>query len=156
MNQALTSDIKSILQANIRSKLDQKRMSICELERRAGLKQSTVQNILLGRSKNPGVETIYVLAKELGCSIEELLSSKDEIEQRSQRLAANLPWKGKIFIKAAQFVDHFIRSHSENVSLEKALMCINEIYAYSLREKTDDNIDEKFAEWITERNLMRN
>jgi len=145
--------MSTILQANIREKLSQKGITVKQLEIRAGIKPSAVQNILIGRSKNPGIETIYALSKELGCTIEELLSSP------SNRLhdTTNLPWNETILIKCIQSVSNFIEKNNINPpNLESVWTCIKEIYAYSLKENANNTIDEKFAEWITERNLMRN
>lgn len=45
------------LQETIQEKLEENKISVKELERQAGLKVSAVQNILSGRSNNPGIET---------------------------------------------------------------------------------------------------
>ncbi len=146
------------LKTNIKDRLNQKDMTIRELENRAGLRQSVLQNILLGRSKNPGVETVYALAKELGCTVEELLlpPNQNTFQHRTESEMAKLHWNESIFTQSVVFVGNFIKKNAIETSLEKAWSCIKEIYVYSLREATANTIDQKFAEWVSERNLLRN
>ena len=61
------------LQRNIKKQLEQQNISVAELERRAGLRHA-VMNIMHGRSKNPSIRVAQAIAKELGCSMEDLLS----------------------------------------------------------------------------------
>ncbi len=57
----------SSLAENIQMKLNEKKISITEFERSAGLKRSAVANILTGKSKNPTIEVVISIAKRLGC-----------------------------------------------------------------------------------------
>ena len=150
--------VNQALKANIKNRLDQKEMTIRELESRAGLRQSVLQNILLGRSKNPGVETVYALAKELGCTVEELLLPPDpnNFQHKAESEMIKLHWNESLFAQSVAFVGDFIKKNAIETNLEKAWSCIKEIYAYALKETTTNKIDQKFAEWITERNLLRN
>lgn len=68
--------MSQILQENIKRKLKKQKLSIAELERRTGLRHSVI-NIMHGRSKNPSAKTTLAIAKELGCSIEELLTEQN-------------------------------------------------------------------------------
>ena len=48
------------------------------LARASGVRFSTVQNIMRGRTSNPTIETIYPIAQALGVSIEALISVEVE------------------------------------------------------------------------------
>jgi len=143
--------MQQILQLNIKERLKRKGITVAEVERRAGLNKTTIQNILLGRSKNPGIEIISALAKELECSIDELISPANELKKTK---VMKLDWQESVFISAIQYVGHFLKKHAISSSLENVIKCATEIYAYSLKSKLQNNIDEQFAEWITERNFM--
>lgn len=139
------------LQLNIKERIKRKGITVAEVERRAGLNKTTIQNIVLGRSKNPGIEIISALAKELECSIDELISPESEPQKTK---VMKLDWQEPIFTAAIQYVSNFLKKHSISSPLERVIKCATEIYAYSLKSKLQNNIDEQFAEWITERNFM--
>lgn len=139
------------LQVNIKEKLKKKGITVSEVERRAGLNKTTVQNILLGRSRSPGIDIISALAKELECTVDELISPESEVKPSK---AMKLDWYDTTFIRATQYVSAFLKKRSINCSLEAVINCATEIYAYSLKANLKDNIDEQFAEWITERHFL--
>ncbi|MCA9749951.1 MAG: helix-turn-helix transcriptional regulator, partial [Romboutsia sp.] len=61
------------LQRNIKYYLKQQGLTVAELERRAGTKHAVV-NIVHGRTINPSAQVTQAIAKQLGCSMEDLLS----------------------------------------------------------------------------------
>jgi transcriptional regulator with XRE-family HTH domain len=67
-----------LLKDKISYHLENKKISVAEFERSAGLKQSAVRNILYGKSKSPTIDTIQVIAREMKISVDELLSSKND------------------------------------------------------------------------------
>lgn len=139
------------LQVNNREKLKKKGIIVSEVERRAGLNKTTVQSILLRRSRSPGIDIISVLAKEVECAVDELISPESEVKPPK---AAKLDWYDTALIRAIQYVSAFLKERSINCSLEAVINCATEIYAYSLRANLKDNIDEQFAEWIAERHFL--
>ena len=50
-----------------------KNLTFYELQKKAGLKPHAVQNILRGKSQKPSAELLQAIARELGCTIEDLL-----------------------------------------------------------------------------------
>ena len=58
---------------NLKKQIESKKISVLGLERSAGLRPGSLQNILHGRSKKPNINTIQSVAKALQCSVEELL-----------------------------------------------------------------------------------
>jgi transcriptional regulator with XRE-family HTH domain len=161
------------LQANIKKRLSVRSLSVSELERRAGLKQSTVQNILHGRSKNPSIETIKCIAQELNCSIEELIgeivfSGASDNASSSPGLKAASPsttglaegrfgaeeessWNADLFIKAIITVQTILDKKNIKLPKKQILASVEEVYKYSIGISED--IDRRFAEWIIEKIL---
>ena len=130
-------------------------MSVSELEKRAGLKPSSIQSILLGRSKNPGIERVISLAKQFDCTVEELISPELDVSFstiKQNQLLVVLPWNNKLFIETTNFVVEFLLQKSILPDLNKVLECIKEIYIYSFKEN-DAMVDQKFAEWIAKRSF---
>jgi transcriptional regulator with XRE-family HTH domain len=147
------------LQKNIKHYLSEKDMSVSELERNSGLKQSTVQNILHGRSKNPSIETIQLLAKEFDCSIEELIGDQEysyNKNHRTQKLVhpeENCPWNASLFIEAVSIIDKLLKAKNITLPKSRILALVEELYRYSIG--TSDKADERFAHWIVEKASSR-
>lgn len=163
------------LQANIKKRLSVRSLSVSELERRAGLKQSTVQNILHGRSKNPSIETIKCIAQELNCSIEELIgeiafsdssnanhSNSNASLKTASPFANGLPerhinveeecsWNADLFIKAITTVQAILDKKNIILPKKQILASVDEVYKYSIG--VSEEIDRRFAEWIIEKIL---
>jgi len=139
-----------VLQKNLRDILSKNNLSVSELERRAGLKQRAIQNILMGRSTNPGIDIISQLAKNLGCSIEELISEQTLDIKKSEKKPEppnHFPWNPILFNNTFEFVNQFITEKKITPPINKVLDCIREIYSYCF--DNDKNVlDKKFAEWI--------
>lgn len=152
------------LQKNIKNKLEQKNISIAELERRAGLRHAVI-NILHGRSKNPSIHTAQAIAKELNCSIEDLLSEKkDPPIQSDNNLIAKTPeeinnqapaqWDPLLAKKALDTVNNYLVGNSAIPDSTEIFLCVNEIYKYSLNNG-NKNIDPIFVSWVTNRFFVR-
>ncbi|WP_431856629.1 LexA family transcriptional regulator [Azospirillum sp.] len=75
----MTSDIaqQTDLAREIQRRMKALKLTIAELERRAGVPAGRVKNILLGKSKNPRTDTIRKIAKALGCAASDL-TGEDE------------------------------------------------------------------------------
>ncbi|SRR5260221_1965889 len=61
------------LKENIQRLLEKHKLSMKGLERKAGLKEKAVQNILAGYSKQPQIGTLRSIAETLGCTVSQLL-----------------------------------------------------------------------------------
>ncbi len=143
------------LKDNIKQQLSTRNMSASELERRAGLKQSTLQNILYGRSKNPSIETIRSIAKELNCSIEELIGVGNHLnslypEPKTETVEECL-WNATLFIKAIEGVQIIIEKKNINLSKKQVLACVDEVYKYSIG--VSEEIDQRFADWVINKTM---
>ena len=146
------------LRINIKNKVQQNKTSVSELERRAGLKPSTLQNIVLGRSKNPSLDTIMSLARELGCTIDELISPTmdHKFKTTTTEPLIKVIWNETLFKSIINYISEFLTQHSfSSIAINEVLECIKEIYNYSLKAKVQ-TMDTKFAEWLIERKFLGN
>ena len=160
------------LQNSILRKLALKGIGVRDLERRAGLKYSVVQNILHGRSKNPTIKVIQKISKELGCSIEELLdgnecetselfaeknhkknSMPDPVLNATKDQNSEIPWNADLWLDATLVLKTIIEQKMLSISKEEAQLCIDEIYKYS--NGISAKADPRFAEWIIDRFLAQ-
>ncbi len=151
------------LQSNIKDKLAAKNISVSELERRAGLKQSAIHNILHGRSKNPSIDTIRGIAQELNCSIEELIGEESisNLQQISKshdldllgsdpvEVQEDTHWNAELFISAIQVINSIIERNNLKLPRKQILASVDEVYKYSIGISED--IDKRFAEWIIQK-----
>lgn len=146
---------------NIKKILSKNKISVRDLERRAGLKSSTIQNILIGRSKNPTIKVLQSIAKELNTSIDNLINDSKVVEilpesiENSKSKLIKAIWNGKLFIDCSILVNRICTQKQINPTNDRALLCIIEIYNYSANSSNNDP-DPKFAEWIIERFLIDN
>lgn len=143
------------LQKNIKHYLSENNISVSELERDSGLKQSTIQNILHGRSKNPSIETIQLLARKLNCSIEELIGddgyhyNKEQKTQKFPQDQENCPWNAKLFIESVSIIDKLLQAKNILLPKSRILALVEELYRYSIG--FSNKVDERFAIWIVEK-----
>jgi len=149
--------MNSQLKSNIKKQLSALNLSVSELERRAGLKQSALYNILSDRSKNPSVEIVNAIAKELNCTIEELLGEEvhSHITERTseEETADDYPWNAKLYIKAIQTIQTILEQKNIHLSKKQVLACVDEVYKYS--SGISEDIDRRFAEWIIDKLLRQ-
>jgi transcriptional regulator with XRE-family HTH domain len=62
-----------IITARILELCDERKITINKLATRAGLKQSTVENIIKGHTKSPGLRTLHRIAQGFDMTLAELL-----------------------------------------------------------------------------------
>ena len=100
-----------IIKNNLRKLLSNAKISVRDFERRAGLKSSTIQNILRGRSKNPTIKVLQLIAQELNCSVDSLIKDPKVSEifpsykQNNKIKLIQATWDGKLFINTSIMVN---------------------------------------------------
>lgn len=57
---------------NLQAKRESRKLTQCELARRSGVKQSVINHIEHGKTKNPRIDTARALAKALRCKLDDL------------------------------------------------------------------------------------
>lgn len=132
------------LASKLKHKIRERQLSISNLEKLAGLKPSAVQNILQGKSRNPTTLTLQAICQALDCPIEELVGSKSSHMQNKN------PWHGTVYLEAVKIVNDIFKDKNLDITKEKALAYIEEIYNYAI---TDNNhcVERRFAEWLVAR-----
>lgn len=135
----------------ISTRMRAKNLTFYELEKKAGLRPHAVQNILRGKSKKPSAELLQIIARELGCTIEDLLQDQEAgygegIPSAKKELLSH-PYKHPdLFLETVKFVNSALEETENNLTLEQFVSCIEEIYLHSL-QKDPRKVDQKFAEW---------
>src|SRR5437588_625784 len=71
--------MSSYLQQQLQTRMQNMRLSICGLEKKAGLKKNIVRNVLLGKSRNPRTESLQAIADVFKCTIEDLVGHTAKI-----------------------------------------------------------------------------
>ena len=138
-----------LLQKRLKEKMIAKGLSAYNLEQQAGLRSSAVQNILSGRSKNPGIDTLTAIAKILECSIDELI--KEEVSFNGPPPSFH-PWDGRLYNLSLELILKLCKSKGTPISKEIALKYAEEVYAYSINANRKIP-DKSFAKWIVEKAL---
>lgn len=142
-------DMIENLQKNIRKFLEHSNASVHAFEKRAGISPSSVQNILLGRSRRPGVELVHAIAQGFGCSIEDLIGEGEESSHFSQSRLESYPRTIdlSLFPYIVEIVSEVIRE--KKIEAEKSFFfsIIEEVYVYALKSGAD-KIDKPFVEWF--------
>lgn len=123
-------------------------VSISELERRAGLKPSTIRNIIHGRSKNPAMDTVSQIAKTFGCSVESLLGSEPTEEKNNLKKIKVDNYK--LFEDILIFINKLFKQDNTTIEYEKFCNIVSEVYKYSI-EHNGESLNHGFAEWLYNR-----
>jgi transcriptional regulator with XRE-family HTH domain len=76
------------LVANLKHYLDERRVSMNELSRRAGLSQTGVYDIINSRARSPRLETLEKLAEALDITVADLLMEHRRADAENEMLAA--------------------------------------------------------------------
>ena len=143
-------------------------ISVNELERRAGVKPYSIRNILHGKSSKPSAEIVFAIAKEIGCSVEELLSS-NFIEGKKQnnpstlecdnlsveeilRIYRHCTFDKELYASIEDIVNQYINTNSLIISFWKYIAGVSEIYQYCYENNTK-LLDSRYANWWLKRNF---
>lgn len=131
------------MQTNIKKHLSAQNMTAAELERRTGIPHAVV-NILHGRSKNPSLKTVQAIAKELNCSVEDLLAEDIQHAQENKQRAntCNILLYEQVFTAVIKCV----RELHLQPSPELMANWLTDIYLYSLGSP-EQKVDLRFVQW---------
>lgn len=149
--------IMSAIREVIRTKMKEKGLAAHALEKRAGLKQSTLQNILYDKSRNPGVYIIQAIAKALDCSVSELLEEEGFSPLASNEKKDDLldheryPWKPLLYYHCMETMGKTLSKKSfDHLTPEETHGLIKELYLYTSKTQSPKP-DPHFAEWLIEK-----
>jgi transcriptional regulator with XRE-family HTH domain len=137
--------------SNIRERLDEKNIAVQAFERKAGLNLNAVQNILSGRSQNPGISTLISIANAFDCTVDELLGGKNGKENKEEQEAKKIMFSNRMLLTEifGYLKDNLVSEDAERSSLD-VYEAIQEIYLFS-EKNNKGSMDERFAKWWLER-----
>jgi len=136
------------MQTNIKKQLAEKNMTAAELERRTGIPHAVI-NILHGRSKNPSIRTAQAIAKELGCSVEELLS---EVSPKGTIENKKYDWDPELYKQSFDAIYNYITNLNLKPKATLVAECITEVYMYTV-DSPEKIVDLRFVKWLIDKNL---
>ncbi len=116
------------------------------LAKYAAVPESSIKNIIYGKSVRPRLELIESLAKHLNCTASDLLSDDDPRIKHKKGEESEV-WNGNLYIEALQAVMDIAHNKKIQLTSNQANIYAERIYQYAMvnNEKT---IDMKFANFI--------
>ena len=138
---------------NIQRKMKEMHLTAYAIEKKAGIKKSTIHKILLKRVKNHSIGTVHSISKALECSVSELIDehtvSSLFVEDTTGYI---LNWR--LYIETLTKVGILLEKTNVETDKRKIYELIEEVYQYSLRTKKK-SMDTDFAEWALHKLFAR-
>ena len=128
---------------NLERLLKQRDWSVAQLERKAGIKEHSIQNIFRGSSKNPSIELVYGVAKALDVSVEDLITNKESF------LISNYDSYAEICRLVLQEIKNIT---SKPTPQKKIFNIIEEVFLYTTN-MNQNQVDSSFIKWIVMKNF---
>lgn len=149
--------MSTYLQKQIQNRLDEKKLTVNALERKAGLKRSAARNILQGFSKKPSAEILKAIANVLGCSVDDLIGSDNQgsiphVTGLSTSGKSSYPWNEKLYIESIKSIAKILNEKELNLNFEQVIALANETYRYSMGKKSEQ-VDKDFMNWLISRSF---
>lgn len=134
---------------SIKRKLLEQNLTVSALEKKAGIRPSSLQNIIQGRSKNPNLDTLKTVAKALQCSVSDLLE-EDRISADIELFLGKNAWNQDRYFDIISSVISVCRKSKRTLPKKVFLLAVEEIYDYALRY-SKNNVDQDLIDWILQR-----
>ncbi|NRA73689.1 MAG: helix-turn-helix transcriptional regulator [Rickettsiales bacterium] len=123
-------------------------VSYRKLERKAGLAQNFISNILQEQTRSPNIDAVAKLAKALDKSLDELyygvssenISNDIEIDNES------------LFIETLEFIADELKNHTNIPNISNIFKVIWDIYFYS---REQEKLDTKYATHCIKNKLLQ-
>lgn len=152
----MTKSTVGKISQTIKDKISEAGISVHAFEKKAGLKQSAVQNILYGKSKKPSLHIMQAIAQALDCTVLELMKDENETipasKEHQSSLATESTWNADLYVEVLRTINILAKKKRLFLSKDKMLDCAEEIYEYSLKNKKNKP-DKHFADWLIEKNF---
>ena len=147
--------MENYLGTKIKQILDKKKLSVFRLERMSNVQRGNISAIIMGRSKNPSIDTIRKICIALECRWSDLLGEDWILEKSPSLLSSmgdysNIEWDNKLFEQSTEIIEKHLNKHNLSFSLNITVGLIIDLYLYSFT-KNNKQIDEKVAEWLVEK-----
>jgi transcriptional regulator with XRE-family HTH domain len=134
---------------SIKRKLLEQNLTVSALEKKAGIRPSSLQNIIQGRSKNPNLDTLKTVAKALECSVSDLLE-EDRISADIELFLGKNAWNQDRYFDIISSVISVCRKSKRILPKKVFLLAVEEIYDYALRY-SKNNVDQDLIDWVLQR-----
>lgn len=139
------------LAKQILARMQAKNLSGIALEREAGLKPHSVQNILRGKSKKPSAEILQAVSNVLGCTVKDLLENQEAFQEvelfEPKKEILKTQYKcSDLLMETVKIVNDILKQKEHDLTIEQVLSCVEKIYLHSLK-KAPPHVDQDFAEW---------
>lgn len=144
------------LRNNLNRKLSEQNLSVGALERHAGLKKGSVQNILGGRSLKPNIELVSAIAEEFGCTVDSLIADKEKDDgvfgcQGAPESETNSVWHLDALQEIVPIVLQCLdKGATETITRTELLTLLTEIYNYTMQTEMKV-VDKTFISWLVEK-----
>ncbi|MGL5784905.1 MAG: helix-turn-helix domain-containing protein, partial [Alphaproteobacteria bacterium] len=122
------------------------------LEKKAGIRPSSLQNILQGRSKNPSIEILQLAASALNCTVSELLGEQNQYPELSQ-LQNKSSWDQQTYLYVIEQAAKVCRIHEIPLSKLEFLKGVEQIYTYS-QSYQKNKLDADLIDWMLRRSAQ--
>lgn len=139
----------SDLRMQLKKKLLEHNMKASTLEKKAGIRPSSLQNILQGRSKNPSIEILKLAASALNCTVSELLGEQNQYSELSQ-LQNESSWDQQTYLYVIEQTAKVCRAHKIPLSKLEFLKAVEQIYTYS-QNYQKNKLDADLIDWMLKR-----
>lgn len=142
-----------MLKENLAKKLAAQNCKITRnaLASKAGISQASFSNIMTGEIKNPGVYTVAKIAKELNCSIDELIgrNTQESKSKNTSKSIEQINFQSDLALGSAMAVLDLLNKAKQDVSFKEFLHIVATVYKYSIGKKANI-VDEYFANWFVQ------
>jgi transcriptional regulator with XRE-family HTH domain len=115
-------------------------MTLAGLEDKIGVPKGAVTSIINGRSTNPSIKLIRLIAKGLNCSIESFLHKSIEGDKSD-----TLDYE--VLSKCFDAIEGYISKNEMKCNLNTFSYILRESYKYTISNNTN-NFDNRFIEWL--------
>jgi len=140
------------LAKQISARLKAKNLTVSALEKKAGLKNYTVRNIMRGKSRNPNFEMMQAICNVLGCSIQDLIEKDQHFievdEEGVEHLAEEISFDNQaLLLNCVETVNSILEKNKQVLTVRQVMTCIEEIYLHSHKQNLN-TADSSFAKWF--------
>lgn len=134
------------LSNRLRDFMEKQRLSSPALARMAGVPESTIKNILQGKSKNPEYRTLGPIAKALGVSLHQLTGESIEGE------GAPTHEEIALFKECIDVVSDLEQAKNYTLSFEQKKFIARELFHYAQEKNKETKVLQKpdllLADWL--------
>lgn len=131
------------LKDNLKKLLKEQDITVSQLERKANIKEQSLQNVIRGISKNPSIELVYAISKALDVNVEDLVSTQADFS------VSNYDSYSEICIKV---IEEIKKTTKKPTPQKKIFRIIEEVFLYTTNMKADE-VDPSFIKWTVMKNF---